>query len=343
MQDRIRAVISGVGGWLPPSIVKNTDIAATLDTTPEWIEKRTGIRERRMVTAGLSTRDLAIKAALKALKSAGEPQIDVVIVATTSPDRLCPAVAPEVATRLELGAIAAYDINSACSGFIYGLATANGLITSRVARTVLLIGSEAFTTLVNPADRVTRPIFGDGAGAMVLRQGEEEQPGALGPFDLGSDGGLADLLTIPSGGSRQRSAAAGLGHDTVPTADWYLRMDGPAIFSQAVARMTQSARAVLQCAQWSCSDIDWFVGHQANIRILQMVGYELGLPENRIAANIDRTGNTLTASLPLLVNDMIHRGDLRPGHRVLMSAFGAGLSWGSTVITWPDIAVDAIV
>jgi 3-oxoacyl-[acyl-carrier-protein] synthase-3 len=295
-----------------------------------------------MVSDGLSTRDLAIKAAEKALRSAGEPKIDVVIVATTSPDRLCPAVAPEVAARLELGAIAAYDINSACSGFIYGLATANGLIVSHVARTVLLIGSEAFTTLVNPADRVTRPIFGDGAGAMVLQLGEEGQPGALGPFDLGSDGGLADLLAIPSGGSRQRSTG-GLGHGTVPTADWYLRMDGPAIFSQAVARLSQSARAVLHCAQWTCSDLDWLVGHQANIRILHTVGYELGIPESRIAANIDRTGNTLTASVPLLVNDMIDRGDLKPGHRVLMSAFGAGLSWGSTVITWPDIAVETIV
>lgn len=338
----MRAVISGIGGWLPPSVVTNEDISSTLDTTPEWIEKRTGIRERRMVTDGLATCDLAIEAAARALTSAGNPRVDVVVVATTSPDRLCPAIAPEVAARLGLGSVAAFDVNSACSGFVYGLATATGLIASRVAGTVLLIGSEAFTTLVNPADRVTRPIFGDGAGAMVLRQGEDDEPGALGPFDLGSDGGLADLLAIPGGGSRQRSAADGLGHATTAIEDWYLRMDGPAIFTQAVARMTQSARAVLRCAEWSCDDVDWFVGHQANIRILQTVAYELGLREDRVAANIDRTGNTLTASVPLLVNDMISRGDLKPGHRVLISAFGAGLSWGSTVVTWPDIPVAAV-
>jgi 3-oxoacyl-[acyl-carrier-protein] synthase-3 len=237
--------------------------------------------------------------------------------------------------------VAAYDINSACSGFIYGLATANGLIASGVARNVLLIGSEAFTTLVNPADRVTRPIFGDGAGAVVLRTGSEDEPGALGPFDLGSDGGRADLLAIPSGGSRQRSAV-GLGHGTIPTEDWYLQMDGRAIFTQAVARMTQSVQVVLRRVGWAYADVDWFVGHQANIRILHTVGDELGLPESKIAVNIEWTGNTLTASVPLLLNDMIDRGDLKPGHRLLLSAFGAGLSWGSTVVTWPDISVDKI-
>jgi 3-oxoacyl-[acyl-carrier-protein] synthase-3 len=337
----MRAIISGLGGWLPPSRVTNADISSTLNTTPEWIESRTGIRERRMVTEGLSTRDLAIKAGMQALKSAGEPKIDVVIVATTSPDRLCPAVAPEVATSLGLGAVAAYDINSACSGFIYGLATANGFIASGIAQSVLLIGSEAFTTLVNPADRVTRPIFGDGAGAVVLQKGSAGEPGAIGPFDLGSDGGRANLLAIPSGGSRQRSAA-GLGHATVPIEDWYLQMDGRAIFAQAVVRMTQSAQAVLEQANWSVADVDWFIGHQANIRILHTVADELGLPKSKVALNIERTGNTLTASVPLLLNDMVNRRDLKAGHRVLMSAFGAGLSWGSTVITWPNISVDSI-
>lgn len=337
----MRGVICGLGGWMPPSVVTNADISSTLNTTPEWIETRTGIRERRMVADGLSTRDLAIEAGMKALKSAQQPKIDAVIVATTSPDRLCPAVAPEVATSLGLGQVAAYDINSACSGFIYGLATANGFIASGVAQSVLLIGSEAFTTLVNPTDRVTRPIFGDGAGAVVLREGRDDEVGAIGAFDLGSDGGLADLLAIPAGGSRQRSAS-GLGHNIVPNDDWFLQMDGRAIFSQAVARMTQSTQTVLRKVEWSCADVDWFVGHQANVRILLTVADELGLPESKIAVNIDRTGNTLTASVPLLLNDMVDRGDLKPGHRVLMSAFGAGLSWGSTVITWPDISVEKV-
>lgn len=335
------AVISGLGGWLPPSVVTNAELSASLNTTPEWIETRTGIRERRMVTDGMSTGDLAVKAGMKALKSARQDHVDVVIVATTSPERLCPAVAPEVASRLGLGPIAAYDINSACSGFIYGLATAKGLITAGVAESVLLIGSEAFTTLVNPEDRTTRPIFGDGAGAVVLRKGDEDEPGAIGPFDLGSDGADADLLAIPSGGARQRSAV-GLGHGILPRKDWYLHMEGRAIFGHAVARITQSAQAVLGRVGWSCTDVDWLIGHQANVRILSTVGYELGLPEKKIATNIDRVGNTLTASIPLLLNDAVDRGDLRPGHRVLLSAFGAGLSWGSTVMIWPDVSVDKI-
>jgi 3-oxoacyl-[acyl-carrier-protein] synthase III len=337
----MKAILSGLGGWLPPSVVTNAEISSRLKTTPEWIETRTGIRERRMVKDGMSTLDLAIQAGRKALKSAPQVQIDLVIVATTSPDRLCTAVAPEVASSLGLGMVPAYDINSACSGFIYGLATANGFITSGVAQGVLLIGSEAFTTLVNPDDCITRPIFGDGAGAVVLRKGDDDELGAIGPFDLGSDGHGADLLVIPGGGSRQRSAA-GLGHGVLPTKDWYLQMDGRAIFRHAVARMTQSAQAVLERVDWSCAEIDWFIGHQANVRILLTVGHEIGLSENRIGLNIDRTGNTLTASIPLLLNDMVYRGELKPGHRVLMSAFGAGLSWGSTVIVWPDISVDKI-
>lgn len=335
-------ILMGLGGWLPPKVVTNADLTAALDTSPEWIESRTGIHERRMVTDGLSTVDLAVEAGAKALKSAGGIEIDAVVVATTSPDRLCPAAAPEVASRLGLGTVAAYDLASACSGFLYGLASASGLITSEVAETVLLIGAEAFTTLVNPEDRVTRPIFGDGAGAVVLRRGSPEEPGAIGPFDLGSDGKLADLLAIPGGGSRQRSTAAGLGHDTVPVEDWYLQMEGRTIFVQAVTRMTQSSEAVLERSGWSCADIDWFVGHQANVRIVQAVAKKLDLPEAKVAVNIDRVGNTLAASVPLLLADMVHRGDLATGNRVLMSAFGAGLSWGATVLTWPDISVEAI-
>jgi 3-oxoacyl-[acyl-carrier-protein] synthase III len=337
----IRGILSGLGAWLPPLIVTNAEICAGLDLTPEWIEKRTGIKERRVVSGGLSIRDLAVNAGRKALQSYGGSDVDTVIVATTSPDRLCPAVAPEVATLLGLSEAGAYDINSACSGFIYGLATANGLITSEAAKAVLLICSEVFTPLVNPADRATRPIFGDGAGAVILRRGESSESGAIGPVRLGSDGGGADLLSIPAGGCRQR-AATGLAHTQLPVEDWYLHMDGPAIFGHAVNRMTQSARVVLSLAGWSGEDVDWFVGHQANIRILQGVGYELGLSKAKIASNIDRTGNTLAASIPLLLSDMAQRGDLQPGNRVLLGAFGAGLSWGATTIVWPELSVDGL-
>ncbi|MEU6862221.1 beta-ketoacyl-ACP synthase III [Streptomyces sp. NPDC046876] len=336
------AVVTGIGGYLPPRTVTNDDLSRTLDTTDEWIRTRTGIRQRRVVSEGLSTGELAVRAGARALSSAGLSGVDALVVATTSPERLCPAVAPEVASRLGLGTIAAFDLTSACSGFLYGLATAAGLIESGTADTVLFIGSEAFTTLVNPADRATAPIFGDGAGAVVLRRGEPDEPGALGPFDLGSDGALADLLAIPAGGSRQRSADGGLGHASVPTEDWYLRMEGRALYTQAVERMTQSARSALKRADWSVDDVDWFVGHQANIRIVAAVAEELELPDERVAVNIDRVGNTLAASVPLLLNDYAARGELKAGQRVLLSAFGAGLSWGSTVLVWPDVHAEPV-
>lgn len=336
------AVLTGIGGFLPPRAVTNDDLSRTLDTTDDWIRTRTGIRERRVVSDGLSTGSMAVAAGARAMRSAGVTRVDAVVVATTSPERLCPAVAPEVASRLGLGTVAAFDLTSACSGFLYGLATVSGLIGSGTADTVLFIGSEAFTTLVNQEDRTTAPIFGDGAGAVVLRRGEPDEPGALGPFDLGSDGALADLLAIPAGGSRQRSADGGLGHGMVPTGDWYLRMDGRPLYAQAVERMTQSAQTVLKRADWSVADVDWFVGHQANIRIVRAVAEELGLPGERVAVNIDRVGNTLAASVPLLLNDYAARGDLEAGQRVLLSAFGAGLSWGSTTLQWPDIQAQPV-
>lgn len=336
------AVLTGIGGFLPPRAVTNDDLSRTLDTSDEWIRTRTGVRERRMVSDGLSTGSLAVEAGARAMRSAGVSGVDAVVVATTSPERLCPAVAPEVASRLGLGTVAAFDLTSACSGFLYGLATAAGLIDSGTADTVLFIGSEAFTTLVNQEDRATAPIFGDGAGAVVLRRGKPDEPGAFGPFDLGSDGTLADLLAIPAGGSRQRSADAGLGHGTVPAADWYLRMEGRPLYTQAVERMTQSALTVLKRADWPVADVDWFAGHQANLRIVRAVAEELELPEERVAVNIDRVGNTLAASVPLLLNDYAARGALRPGQRVLLSAFGAGLSWGSTVLVWPDIQAEPV-
>ncbi|MBZ4019522.1 beta-ketoacyl-ACP synthase III [Streptomyces purpurogeneiscleroticus] len=337
------AVISGLGGALPADVVTNDDLCRTLDSTHEWIETRTGISERRMVAKGQSTRDLAVAAGARALKSAGRDAVDAVVVATTSADRLCPAVAPEVAHELGLGTVPAYDLTSACSGFLYGLASAVGHIASGVADSVLFIGAEAFTTMVNPEDRATAPIFGDGAGAVVLRRGTPDEPGAVGPFDLGSDGSLADLLAIPAGGSRQRSATGGPVAGPVPTEDWYLHMEGRPLYVQAVERMAASSRAVLDRVGWSVRDVDVFAGHQANVRIVRAVAEELELPEERVAVNIGRVGNTLAASVPLLLLDAAVNGRLVPGNRVLLSAFGAGLSWGSTVLTWPELRVEEVV
>ncbi|ANN15875.1 3-oxoacyl-ACP synthase [Amycolatopsis orientalis] len=333
------AVLAGVGAYVPPKTVTNADLSAHLDTSPDWITSRTGIEERHVVSAGESSVDLAVEAGNRALKSAGTGTVDMVVLATTSPDRLCPAGAPEVAHRLGLGIVPAFDLTSACSGFLFGLATAQGLIASETAESVLLVGAEAFTTFVDPADRGTAVIFGDGAGAVVLRAGSTDEPGAIGPVSLGTDGSHADLLHIPSGGSRQRSAT-GLGHG-LDVSSWYLQMAGRTLFQQAVARMTEASRSALEQAGWPVATVDRFVGHQANLRILTAVAKRLEIPAERLFVNIDRVGNTLAASIPLALTAAASGGELTSGDRVLLSAFGAGLSWGGTTLVWPDLVTDA--
>ncbi|OZM73440.1 3-oxoacyl-ACP synthase [Amycolatopsis antarctica] len=324
-------MLAGLGAWLPPRVVDNEEISRTLDTSDEWIRTRTGIHERHVVDPGTSTVDLATEAGSRALRSAGFDRVDALVLATATPDQVCPGSAPQVASRLGLGGIAAFDVNAVCSGFVYALATAAGLIASGVAQRILVIGADAFTTLVDPEDRGTVPIFGDGAGAVVLRAGTSEEPGALGPFDLHSDGELADLLMVRAGGARQR-------HSENP-ADYFLDMRGTAVFRHAAARMAECSRAVLDQAGWTVADVDRFVGHQANIRILNAVAKQLGLPLDSLVVNIERTGNTSAASIPLAFADAVADGSLKAGDRVLVSAFGAGLTWGATLLRWPDVAL----
>lgn len=325
------AILAGLGSWVPPEIVTNDDLARTLDTSDEWIRRRTGIRQRHIADAGVATSDLAVEAGRRALKSAGVSGADTVVVATTTPDRPCPATAPDVATRLGMADAAAFDIAAVCSGFLYGLAVSAGFIAAGIADSVLLIGAETYSTILSPVDRTTRVLFGDGAGAVVLRAGAVGEPGAVGPFDLGSDGSGSDLIMIPAGGSRQRSAPG------VPAdQDRYFQMDGGAVFRHAVARMTASARAVMRRAGWAADDIDFFVPHQANVRIIDAVASRLRIPQARCVLNLDRVGNTAAASIPLALAEAA-AADLRLGQRVLLTAFGGGLSWGSAALRWPDI------
>ncbi|MFF0630164.1 beta-ketoacyl-ACP synthase III [Streptomyces sp. NPDC004296] len=326
--SRPSAVLCGLGTYLPPRIVTNDELSLELDTTDEWIRNRTGIRRRHVIEPGSATSTLAIEAGRRALKSSRHDRADAVVVATTTPDRPCPATAPEVAAQLGLPGVPAFDIGAVCAGFVYALAIGAGLISSGIAERVLVIGADTFSTILNPKDRTTRAIFGDGAGAVVLRPGEAGEPGALGPFDLGTDGDLADLITVPAGGSRQRAEGT-----TAPPADHYFTMQGKSVFQQAVLRMTESVQRVLAQTGWSVDDIDRFVGHQANARILTALAERLELPRERIVSNIDRVGNTAAASIPLALAD----GGLRPGHRVLLTSFGGGLAWGSTVLRWPEV------
>ncbi|WP_307795853.1 beta-ketoacyl-ACP synthase III [Amycolatopsis sp. 195334CR] len=326
----VAAVLCGLGAWLPPRVLANEEIAARLDTSDEWIRSRTGIAERRVAEAGTSTVDMAVAAGRQALDSAGSTEVDAVVLATATPDQVCPASAPQVAARLGLGEVNAVDVNAVCSGFLYALATASGFIAGGIARRVLVIGADTFTTLVDPDDRGTVPIFGDGAGAVVLRAGDADELGALGPFALHSDGALADLLMVPAGGAKQRRSDN--------PHDYFLDMHGQAVFRQAGTRMAEASRSVLDQAGWTVGDVDRFIGHQANIRILQATAKYLGLPQDALVVNIERTGNTSAASIPLAMADAQRDGTLIAGQRVLLSAFGAGLTWGATLLRWPTLA-----
>lgn len=330
------AVVCGLGWWTPPDIVTNDQLAAELDTSDEWIRSRTGVVQRHIAPVGMATSELATEAGQRALKSAGLDSVDVLILATSTPDRYCPATAPEVAARLGLESIAAFDTGAVCAGFVYGLANGAGLIAAGIAELVLVIGADVFSRFLNPGDRATRAIFGDGAGAVVLRAGRPEEPGALGPFVLGSDGRGADLVLIPAGGSKQPYR----GHGTVES-DHYLVMEGQAVYRRAVEIMTKSTTQVLELAQWPVSAVDWLVCHQANLRIVKSVALRLGIPAERCLTNIAEVGNTAAASIPLVLAHGMESGALRPGNRVAISSFGAGFAWGSTVLRWPDITCES--
>ncbi|BAJ28546.1 MULTISPECIES: beta-ketoacyl-ACP synthase III [Kitasatospora] len=325
-------VICGVGGYVPPDVVTNADLVARLDTSDEWIRTRTGIAARHFVGPGTATSDLAVEAGLRALKSADDSQVDAVVLATTTPDHPCPATGPSVAARLGLGGVPAFDVSAVCTGFLYGLATAGGLIASGAAARVLLIAADAFTTIVNPGDRSTAVIFADGAGAVVLRAGRADEPGAVGPIVLGSDGDQREMITVPAGGSRTRSTDEQPAHG-----DQYFQMAGRAIFRQAVERMTESSQQALAAAGWQLADVDRLASHQANARILAAVAERLDIDPERQLSNIERVGNTGAASIPLLLAQSAESGDLRPGQRVLLTAFGGGLTWGAATLTWPDL------
>jgi 3-oxoacyl-[acyl-carrier-protein] synthase-3 len=323
----VTAVVDGLGVAVPRRVVTNDDFAARLDTSDEWIRSRTGIAERRIAEPNVATSDLAVEAAQAALKSTDGADIGALIVATTTPDHILPGVAPLVAARLGLGTVPAFDIQAACSGFIYGLLSASSLLSEGIAERVMVIGAEVMSRVVDQDDRATAVLFGDGAGAVTLRAGQPDEPGAVGPFDLGSDGEHAHALCITAGGTRQPVHAA-----TTP-GERFLQMDGRQVYRHAVRRMTESSQRLLQRAGLEVEDVDRFVAHQANLRILMAVADRLGIPQERRVTNVHRYGNTSAASIPLALSD----AGLRPGERVLLTAFGSGFTWGSTLITWPDL------
>lgn len=323
----------GTGSHLPPNVVRNDEVANRVGCDPEWIRSRTGVIERRRASIDSATSDLAVAAAEHALKSAGLGAVDALVLATTTPDHPCPATGPSVASRLGLAGIAAFDVSSVCTGFLVGLATGAGLISAGIAETALVIGAETFSSLLNPADRNTCAIFGDGAGAVVLRAGHPDEPGALGPFLLASDGNGTDLITVRAGGSRERLAA-----QPYPSTDRYFTMAGRQVFWRAVQCMSDACRTVLDRAGWRVEQLDRLVCHQANIRIVRQLAGTLGVPIERCLANIDRVGNTAAASIPIILDEADRAGELVAGDRVLLTAFGGGLSWGAVAMRWPELS-----
>jgi len=326
------AVLEGIAGFVPPDAVPNHALPAAWDVDDAWVRRRTGIGERRRAAPGVTTGDLAVEAAGRALAVAGRPLVDAVIVATSTPDRPMPAMAPRLATRLGLGEIAAWDVSAACSGFVYGLAAALGTLTSGCADRVLLVAAEVYSTLLDPQDRSAGIVFGDGAAAVVLRRGERAELGGVLALDLGSDGSGDQLIQVAGGGAQERSRPGEFG-----PGDRYFRMRGHEVFQHAVTRMTQSAHTVLKRADWAAEDVDRFCAHQANARILSAVGDRIPLPGERHVTNIARVGNTGAASIPLALADAAARGELRAGERLLLTAFGAGLTWGSAALVWPEL------
>lgn len=323
------AVLIGLGGWVPPGIVSNDDLATHLNTSDEWITSRTGIKERHVVGVDYSTSDLAVRAGQRALVSAGLRSVDYVIVATTTPDRLCPATAPEVSTRLGMKDTPAFDVSAVCSGFLYALQIGRALIKSGAGGTVLVIGAETFTTLLDPQDRNTRPIFGDGAGAVVLRGGDANEPGALVMIELHSDGALSELITVDGGGAKARATGS--------NAPAHLYMRGRSTFMEAIRHMEDVTTRVVEDSGWDLASVDYIVGHQANARILSALAGRLGLAEESAIINITELGNTAGASIPLALVFGNQSGLLTEGKRVVMPTFGAGATWGAATLTWPDL------
>jgi 3-oxoacyl-[acyl-carrier-protein] synthase-3 len=301
--------VRGSGISVPDKVVTNADLSATLDTSDEWIRERTGIKERRV---GGVTSQLAIEAGRRAIEDAGlQPSdIDVVLLATTTPDALVPATSATVQAGIGIPG-GAFDLNAACSGFVYGLVTAAGLAAVGSGR-VLLVGAEALSRIVDWDDRTMAVLVGDGAGAVVVEP--VDGPGDLISWNLGADGTLRHLLTCDHGG--------------------YLFMDGKEVFRRAVRVVVESAQRALSDAGLTASDVDLLVPHQANLRIIQAVCQRLGIPEERAAIVIDRYGNTSSASIPLALDDALRAGRVSAGDHLLLTGFGGGMTWASAVLRW---------
>jgi 3-oxoacyl-[acyl-carrier-protein] synthase-3 len=328
-REKRRIKITGTGFYVPDKVLTNFDLEKMVDTSDEWIVSRTGIRERRIGAADQVTSDLAVQAAHKTLKNAGlkVKDIDLIIVATSTPDTIFPSTACWVQSKLGADHIPAFDISAGCTGFIYGLILAEGLILSGIKKRILLIGSEFLTKVTNWKDRNTCVLFGDGAGAVVLEESHDNS-GMLSTY-WKADGKLGDLLSQPAGGTRIPATAQSIAQDL-----HYLHMKGNDVFKYAVKRMGEAAVAVLKKAGLEKEDIDYLIPHQANIRIIDATGRRLKLPPEKVYINIQKYGNVSVATIPIALHELNESGKLKDGTIVVMDAFGAGFTWAAVAYRW---------
>jgi 3-oxoacyl-[acyl-carrier-protein] synthase-3 len=325
----VRACVGGWGTAVPEKLVTNAEMEQRVDTTDAWIVERTGIRERHVAATTDTTASLAIDAGTAAIKNAGIPPdaIDLLIVATASPEQPIPHTGAFVGEGLGLRC-GSFDLGAGCAGFVYMLVVGSSLLATGNLDHVLIVGAEILSRIIDPDDRATSILFGDGAAAAVLSRSPDDGPGVL-AWDLGCDGSAAGLLEIRAGGSRMPATA-----ETIAAGEQYLKMQGQEVFRRAVRVVVESARTTLDRAGVATSDVAWFVPHQANIRIIESASSRLGIPAERTIVNIDRYGNTSAASIPLALAEAADDGRLRDGDLVLMSGFGAGMTWASALLQW---------
>jgi 3-oxoacyl-[acyl-carrier-protein] synthase III len=313
--------IRGTGSYLPPRIMTNAEFAARLDTSDAWIRERTGIVRRHIAEKTQASSDLALEASRQALQAAGiaAEDIDLIIVATSTPDYVFPSTACLLQAKLGVKGSAAFDVQAVCSGFVYAIATADAFIKSGRHNKALVVGAEVFSRILDWNDRGTCVLFGDGAGAVVLSA--DATPGIHASV-LRADGSHAEMLSVP--GNVCGGAVAG---------SPFLQMNGQAVFKFAVKVLEESARETLAAAGMTLEDIDWLIPHQANVRILDATARKLGLPPERLVVTVDHHGNTSAASVPLALDEFVRAGKIRPGHRLLLQGVGGGFTWGSSVVT----------
>jgi len=329
MQEEEKVSITGIGSYLPRKILTNYDLEKMIDTTNDWIIQRTGIKERRIIENGVTTSDLATKASLKAMKDAkvSPKDLDMIITSTITPDHFFPSTSCYIQQKIGATRASAFDILAACAGFIYAISIGQSFVSSGAAKTVLVVGAECLSKITDYKDRTTCVLFGDGAGAVILQKSEKKHQILY--TNLAADGSQADVLIMPGGGARNPASL-----ESVQKRMHYIQFKGKEVFKLAINNITKLIIETAKKNNLKPKDIDLIIPHQSNLRIIEATMQKLGLPMEKAFVNIDKYGNTSSASIPIAIDEARKAGRLRKGNIVMLVAFGGGLTWGSSLIRW---------